>query len=334
MATVIRVDGSAPRAEGAKMLVSASGRIAGSVSGGCVEAAVAEEAQRVLADGRSRTVRFGINKNMMWDVGLSCGGAIEVYIESLEHGRPPSFAPGDVACTVVSAGEAAGARLRASARNGTWTLDESVGDARLDARILEAAGQAYADGVAAVRTIGALSVFFDPNVPEPLLIIVGAVHIAEALCAFAARAGFRVIVVDPRERLNSAERFPDAHERRVEWPEDALPRLRIDENTFVAVLTHDEKFDDPTLDYVLRRSPRYAGAIGSKKTQALRRERLLAAGISAAAVDALRAPIGLDIGADSPEEIAIAVLAEMIAARYRHSGAPLKDRADARIHAR
>ena len=333
MATVVNVDGSAPRSEGAKMLITRSGRIAGSVSGGCVEAAVAEEAQRVLESGRPAIVRYGINKNMMWDVGLSCGGAIDVYIESLQHGAPPLLEPSGVACTVIR-GERAGERLRAIERDGRWSLEGTLGDPAADARLLEAAASAYADGEAAVREAGAQSVFLDPQSPAPTLVIVGAVHIAVALCAYAANAGFRVIVVDPRERLNNAERFPSAHRLAVEWPEDALPRLRIDEETYVAVLTHDEKFDDPTLDYVLRRRPRYAGAIGSKKTQALRRERLRASGIDEAAIDALHAPIGLDIGAESPEEIAIAILAEMIAAKYRHSGAPLKDRIEARIHSR
>ena len=333
MATVIRVDGSAPRSEGAKMLVSGSGRIAGSVSGGCVESAVAEEAQRVLATGDPVVVRYGINKNMMWDVGLSCGGAIDVYIESLERGREPALEPPAVACTVIH-GASSGERLTAVRRDGVWRLDGTLGDAVADARLLETARNAYHEGAGGVRELDERSIFIDPQVPEPTLIIVGAVHIAVALCAFASTAGFRVVVVDPRERLNNAERFPSAHRLVVDWPQDALPKLRIDGETYVAVLTHDEKFDDPTLDYVLPRSPRYVGAIGSKKTQALRRERLLASGMGLAAVDALHAPIGLDIGAESPEEIAVAILGEMIAAKYRHSGAPLKDRVEAHIHSR
>lgn len=333
MATVIRVDGSAPRGEGAKMLVTRSGRIEGSVSGGCVEGAVADEAQSVLASGEAKIVRYGINKNMIWDVGLSCGGAIDVYIESLDRGRPPAFDEGVVLCTVVGGPERKGERLRAAiGADDEWHLDGSLGSGAADSDLLTAAENAAKSGASRVRSIGGFDVFIDPQVPESRLIIVGAVHIAVALCAFASRAGFSVTVVDPRERLNNAERFPDASSLVVEWPQDALPALRVDENSYIAVLTHDEKFDDPTLDFALRRSTRYVGAIGSKKTQALRRRRLIDSGMSIGSIDRLHAPIGLDIGAQTPEEIAIAILSEMIAAKYSHSGAPLKDRVDERIH--
>jgi len=333
MATVIRVDGSAPRGEGAKMLVTRSGKIEGSVSGGCVEGAVADEAQSVLANGDPKTVRYGINKNMMWDVGLSCGGAIDVYIESLERGKVPAFDEGVVLCTVVEGPDRKGERLRAAlGDDDEWRLDGSLGSVTSDEELLGSVENAAKSGASRVRNIGSYQVFIDPQIPESRLIIVGAVHIAEALCAFASRAGFSVTVVDPRERLNNRERFPDASSLVVEWPQDALPALRIDENSYVAVLTHDEKFDDPTLDFAVRRSPRYVGAIGSKKTQALRRQRLIDAGIAMGSIDRLHAPIGLDIGAETPEEIAIAILSEMIAAKYSHSGAPLKDRVDERIH--
>ena len=333
MATVIRVEGSAPRGEGAKMLVTRSGRIEGSVSGGCVEGAVTDAALSVLETGAPATIRYGIDKDMMWDVGLSCGGAIDVYVESLDAGSPPSFDEGDVLCTVVAGPDRLGVRLRARPddRDG-WRLEGSLGSPEADAELVEAAGNAAKSGASRVRSAGAYEVFVDPQMPESRLIIVGAVHIAVALCAYASRSGFTVTVVDPRDRLNNAERFPDAASLLTEWPQDVLPALRIDENAYVAVLTHDEKFDDPTLDYALRREARYVGAIGSKKTHALRRQRLIDAGIPLASIDRLHAPIGLDIGAQSPEEIAIAILAEMIAAKYSHDGAPLKDRAHQHIH--
>lgn len=332
MATVIRVEGSAPRGEGAKMLITRSGRIEGSVSGGCVEGAVAEEAIGVLASGTPVTRRYGINKNMMWDVGLSCGGAIDVFIEPLDLGPSPSFDEGAVLLTVVGGPDRLGHRLRAVAEDDEWRLDGSLGSADLDDELLAAAGKAVKSGASRVRQAGGYEVFVDPQMPESRLIIIGAVHIAVALCAFASRSGFTVTVVDPRAKLNNAERFPDAASLVVEWPQDALPALRVDENAYVAVLTHDEKFDDPTLDYALRRDTRYVGAIGSKKTHALRRSRLIDAGIPLASIDRLHAPIGLDIGAESPEEIAIAILAEMIAAKYSHDGAPLKDRVHQHIH--
>jgi len=332
MATVINVEGSAPRGEGAKMLLTRSGRIEGSVSGGCVESAVDEEAQAVLASGKPSIVRYGINRNMMWDVGLSCGGAIDVFVESLERGPLPSFEPGHVACTVVRGPAHVGERFRATLVGGAWTIEGTLGDGAADRELAQAAQSAFRAQAARVCTVGELEIFVDPQIPQPRLVIVGAVHIACALCEYAAKSGFSVTIVDPRERLNNRERFPAAHRLVVGWPQDELPALRFDEHTYVAVLTHDEKFDDPTLDLVLRRDVRYIGAIGSKKTQALRRQRLIDAGIPSESIERLRAPIGLDIGAESPEEIAIAILAEMIAAKYRHSGAPLKDREAQHIH--
>jgi xanthine dehydrogenase accessory factor len=333
MATVIRVDGSAPRGEGAKMLVTRSGRIEGSVSGGCVEGAVAQAAQEVLASGTPTVVRYGINKDMMWDVGLSCGGTIDVFIESLERGSPPLFEDDVVLCTVVSGPDRVGERTQATpSGDGLLRLRGGSGDPALDAGLIEAAHSALRSKASRVHAVGAYEVFVDPQTPQPRLVIVGAVHIAASLCEFASRSGFSVTVVDPRERLNNRERFPSAAQLVVGWPQDELPALRFDGNTYVAVLTHDDKFDDPTLDFVLRRDVRYVGAIGSKKTQTLRRRRLIDAGIPLAAIDALHAPIGLDIGAETPEEIAIAILSEMIAAKYRHGGAPLKDREAHHIH--
>ncbi len=329
-ATVIHVDGSAPRDEGATMLIGASGRIEGSVSGGCVEGAVVDEAQSVLAGGPPKIARYGINKNMMWDVGLSCGGAIDVFIERCPDAvAAPDFSRPLALCTVVRGPDRVGAKRTVpadAASSGT------TGDARLDARIDEAAREKLARGAAALVALAPYEVFVQPVLPEPRLVIVGAVHIAVALCALASAAGFRVIVIDLRERLNSAARFPAADARIVGWPEDELPALQLDENSYVAVLTHDEKFDDPTLDHVLRKPVRYVGAIGSRKTQALRRARLESAGFSAATIDAVHAPIGLDIGAQSPEEIAVAILAEMIAARHDRSGMKLKDRVEPHIH--
>ena len=333
MATVIRVDGSAPRGEGAKMLVTRTGRIEGSVSGGCVEGAVAQTAQEVLASGTPVVVRYGINKNMMWDVGLSCGGAIDVFIESLDRGLAPRFEDDAVLCTIVAGPDRVGERAQATSRgDGRLQLRGGFGDAALDAQLVEAAQSGLRSQASRVHTVGAYEVFVDPQMPQPRLVIVGAVHIATALCEFASRAGFSVTVVDPRERLNNRERFPSAAQLVVGWPQDELGSLRFDDNTYVAVLTHDEKFDDPTLDLVLRGAVRYVGAIGSKKTQSLRRQRLIDAGIPLDAIDALHAPIGLDIGAETPEEIALAILSEMIAAKYRHSGAPLKDRHAHHIH--
>jgi xanthine dehydrogenase accessory factor len=333
IATVISVDGSAPRDPGAKLLVSGDGRLEGSVSGGCVEAAVAQEARSVLDTGQPKIVRYGINKNMMWDVGLSCGGAIDVFIERLGPNIPPFDGAGATLCTIVRGPSRVGERFCVTLRKGREPSLEGDATGQFRASLIDAAAGSVAALAAQVVAIGAHHVFVDPQFAPSPMIIVGAVHIAVALCDAASNAGFSVTIVDPRARLCNRDRFPAADRLIVGWPEDELPKLDIDADTSVAVLTHDEKFDDPTLDFVLRRDVRYVGAIGSKKTQALRRARLIDAGIAPAAIDRLRAPIGLDIGANTPEEIAIAILAEMIAAKYDRSGAPLRDRAAPRIHA-
>ena len=321
-ATVIAVHGSAPRDEGATMLVTASGKVAGSVSGGCVEGAVTQEAQEVLGGAPPRVVRYGIDRDMMWDVGLSCGGTIEVLVA----GDDPRIALPErqqsVALCVVARGPHAVGRQRLVRAGGA--SDGTTGDRELDELIDDTARAALSSGSAKLHAIGEHEVFIAPLLPDPQLIIVGAVHIAVALCDLAAKAGFAVTVIDPRERLNNRERFPAAQRLAVGWPEDELERIPLDENTYVAVLTHDEKFDDPTLERVLRRPVRYVGAIGSKKTQALRRQRLEAAGFPSPVLDAVHGPIGLDIGAQSPHEIAVAILAEMIAVRHQRSGSKTK----------
>jgi xanthine dehydrogenase accessory factor len=334
LATVVRVDGSAPRGEGAKMIVAASGAIEGSVSGGCVEAAVADEARLVHEGGPSRIVRYGINRTMMWDVGLACGGAIDVLVERLPDvsllERCYAAGPNAALCTsLAGAGADAGAKAIVFADG---TMLGSLGDAAADAALAPFARAQIARGDSKAVEVAGRDVFIDVVARRDRLIIVGAVHIAVCLCEMAAQAGFSVTVIDPRERLNTRERFPDAAALLVGWPDDELSKLQLDESAYVAILTHDEKFDDPSLDIALRAQPRYVGAIGSKKTHAARRERLTAGGFSREAIDSVRAPIGLDIGAQSPEEIAVAILAEMIATKYGHSGAALRDRVEQRIH--
>jgi xanthine dehydrogenase accessory factor len=331
LATVIAVSGSAPRGEGAKMVITRDGRIAGSVSGGCVESDVAQAAHDVFASGQPAIVRYGINRNMMWDVGLSCGGAIDVLIEPLpELLPPPNPSRPSAICTVVRGPSHIGAKMMVDDSGQT---SGGLGDASVEAQAREAAQSLMSGGQSKTAALGAYEVFIDTSIPEARLVIVGAVHIAVALCEMATRAGLSVTVIDPRPALCNRDRFPAAVSLVVDWPQDALPKLVIDENTYVAVLTHDEKFDDPTLLYVLPLNPRYVGAIGSKKTQALRRQRLLEAGITSEAISRLHGPIGLDIGAQTPEEIAVAILAEMIAAKYKRSGISLRDRTGEHIHA-
>ena len=330
LATVIHVDGSAPRSEGAKMAISDSGKIAGSVSGGCVESAVAEEAAAVMRSGVPSIARYGINRNMMWDVGLSCGGAIDVFIEPLDAPLPSWPSGAGALCTVVRGPVHVGEKI-AVASDGTSA--GSFADAALQVAALAAAASQIQSGASATVPAGDYQLFIDVSIPRPQALLVGAVHIAAALAPMATHAGFAVTVVDPRPALCNRERFPGAVHLMVEWPQDALERIVLDEHTYVAVLTHDEKFDDPTLVRALPSRARYVGAIGSRTTQALRRARLIESGVAADAVDRLRGPIGLDIGARSPEEIAVAILAEMIAAKYDRVGTPLRDGGEPHIHA-
>lgn len=233
-------------------------------------------------------------------------------------------------CTVVRPPDIAG-RWAVVYPDGRTEGD--INDLDPSGRILGIARDLIARGHSKTVELGGREIFVDTNVPQPRLIIVGAVHIGAALCEMATLAGFAVTVIDPRAALNNRERFPHADQLLVGWPEDELPKLHLDSNTYVAVLTHDEKFDDPSVLLALQSRVRYIGAIGSKKTQALRRERLRSAGISDDDIARLCGPIGLDIGADSPEEIAVAILAEMIAAKYQRTGTPLHLRTEPHIHA-
>ncbi|MDQ6767132.1 MAG: XdhC family protein [Candidatus Eremiobacteraeota bacterium] len=330
LATVINVEGSAPRSEGAKMVISASGKVAGSVSGGCVESAVVEEAIAVMRGGTPTITRYGINRNMMWDVGLSCGGAIDVFVEPLKEPLPVQPGKTFAVCTIVRGPKAVGAKIVVDADG---SFQGKLPDVDAHASTIGRARQMMVAGQSKIVTAGQYEIFIDVSSPGPHAILVGAVHIAVALCQMATQAGYAVTVIDPRETLCNRERFPLARALLVAWPHDVLPTFTFDENTYVAVLTHDEKFDDPTLEHVLPTRARYVGAIGSKKTQALRRTRLLEAGLTPQTVERLRGPIGLDIGAQSPEEIAVAILAEMIAAKYQRTGMPLRDRVDPHIHA-
>lgn len=320
LATLIKVSGSAPRDEGAKMVVAEDGRIAGSVSGGCVEAAVAHEAMAVIASGTPAIAKYGINKKMMWDVGLSCGGTIEVFIEPLLSPLPEARAGTGARCTIVRGPHSIGRTMSVSA-DGLALGD--LGDAALTAAIRSQATERVSAGRSETIAYGDYEVFVDVSIAKPKAIIIGAVHIAMALCRMAAQAGFSVTVIDPRPALCNKERFPQAERLEVRWPDEALADIELDENAYVAVLAHDEKFDDPTLLRALPSRARYVGAIGSRKTQGLRRERLREAGLSPEAIGRLHGPIGLDIGAQSPEEIAVAILAEMIAAKYARKGLPL-----------
>jgi xanthine dehydrogenase accessory factor len=327
LATVVGVHRSAPRPPGAKMAVNEHGEITGAVSGGCVEGAVVEIADGVLRGGEPRLLHFGIADSEAWDVGLPCGGEIDVWVQAYAPGRFAELAAGGARAAEVTLLEGAhpGAKLLVEVDG---TSSGSLGAPELDDE-----GRRLAEELMwkeASQWEG--SMFVDVIAPAPRLILFGAVDVAASLCRLARAAGWRPYVVDPRARFATPERFPDAVEVLAAWPEAAFARLGgIDPATSIAVLTHDPKLDDAALEIALRSSARFVGAMGSRRAQAARRERLLALGMTDEELGRLAAPLGLDLGAISGEETALSILAEVVAARHGRDGGRLAA-ARGRIH--
>jgi xanthine dehydrogenase accessory factor len=303
LATVVATRRSAPRPLGSKLAVSESGELAGSVSGGCVESDVAIQATEVLASGRPRLVSYGIADEDAWEVGLPCGGEIDVFVERLE-GELPDPEAAQVAFTVVD-GERAGERWLSTNGEVTRTGLHEIEGERVFAEVLG---------------------------PAPLLLVFGAVDLAEELCRAAKGLGWRTIVTDARARFATRERIPSAGELVVAWPEEVLERFRPDDRTAVVVLTHEERWDVPAIVGALASDAFYVGAIGSRRTQERRRERLLEEGVSPEQLERLSGPAGLDLGAATPAETALSILAEILAVRAGREGRRLRASGE-RIHA-
>ncbi len=319
IATVVDVQRSAPRAPGAKMAVSDRGEIAGGVSGGCVEGAVVELAEQVMKGSGPQLVHFGIADSEAWDVGLPCGGEIDVWIERYEPGRFEEIARegGRAAEVTLLEGAAPGAKLLVEADG---ARSGSLGAPELDDEAVRAAGELLWTDASERR--GPL--FIDVVAPAPRLVLFGAVDIAAPLCTLALATGWRPYVVDPRERFATPERFPDALEVIASWPDEAFARLGgIDPATSIVVLTHDPKLDDAALTIALRSPAGFVGAMGSRRAQAARRERLVSAGLGEEELERLSAPVGLNLGAIGREETALSILAEVVAARHGRDGGRL-----------
>jgi xanthine dehydrogenase accessory factor len=316
IATVVQAYGSAPRRPGAKMAIAEDGEFVGSVSGGCVENDVVEHAKQVLEEDHPRLVPYGISDEMAFNVGLACGGQIEVFIQPFGRAFPTEK---PVAFAYVVDGEGQGNGLlawefgkhRGSLGHGDAFDDRVAGDAIAKLREGHPGQLRYDDA-----PDGPLRVFVDTYPAQPTIVIFGGVHIGVALAQLAkAAGGFRVVVVDARGAWATPERFSSADEIHVMHADDYLRQHPLHGNAYVAVLSHDPKLDDPALFGALQSDARFIGAIGSPKTQRERRERLKAAGISEEQLTRLHGPIGLDIGAQSPEEIGVAILAQIIAAK-------------------
>lgn len=298
LATVLETWGSAPRQPGSQLAVSAAGEIMGSVSGGCVEGAVVTEAQEAMVDGRSRILTFGVSDDTAFAVGLACGGTIRVLVEPVGNG--PEALPEAMLADLVAA-RAAREPVAAELRPEGWTrrLLRPGQDAAADARFRTDRSGMEEDGR-----------FLCIHNPPLRLAVIGAVHIAQALLPMARLAGYDAVLIDPRGAFASASRFPG--ETLVEdWPDEALAALAPDARTAIVTLTHDPKLDDPAIRVALRSGCFYLGCLGSKKTHARRVERLQAAGFTEAEMARIHAPVGLDIGARTPAEIAVSVLAQI-----------------------
>ena len=296
LATVVDTWGSSPRPLGSKMVVSSSGKMAGSVSNGCIEGAVFEEAQKVLKEGRGRLVPYGVADDVAFEVGLACGGHVEVMIQPLtpQHLRLVELIEAERP-----------AELRTNLETGEVRLKEGSPDRDQPAR----------DG----------DWFVEPHRRAPHMVIVGAIHIAIPLHRLAKLMGYRVTVVDARAKFATRERFPEADEVIVAWPDEALSKIVLDRSTVVVILTHDPKFDLPALRSVVGKDVRYIGAIGSRKTNQNRFDALRKEGFTDEQLGAVHGPIGLDLGGRGAEETALAIMAEVTAVRYGATGGTLKE---------
>jgi xanthine dehydrogenase accessory factor len=304
LATVVATRRSAPRPVGSKLAVSERAELAGSVSGGCVESDVVLAAQEVLGGGGPRLVTYGITDEMAFGVGLPCGGEIDVFVEELREEERP-----DVTLTVV-AGDGVGERLR---------------DPELE-RAARLRGRGHA------LELEGRMIFADVQAPPPRLFVYGAVDTAEALCRAAKLLGWGTVVADARGSFATPERIPSADELLLLWPDEALAEVQPDFDTAVLVLTHDDKFDLPLLEAALRTDAFYIGALGSRRNQERRRGLLLERGVGEEDLDRIAGPSGLDIGADTPAETALSMLAEILAVRAGRAGGRLKE-SPHRIHA-
>jgi xanthine dehydrogenase accessory factor len=296
LATVVETWGSSPRPLGSKMIVTRSGKMAGSVSNGCIEGAVFEEAQKVLETGKPKVAAFGVADDVAFEVGLACGGHIEVFVQPLTpvHRKLIEMLDRDEAATLRTNLESGENELLRGAPSGSEL--------------------AHRDG----------DVFVEPFRRPAHLVIVGAIHIAIPLHRLAKLMGYRVTVVDARAKFATRERFPEADELIVAWPDEAMAKIPVDNSTYVVILTHDPKFDLPALRSVLRKPAGYIGAIGSRKTNQNRFDKLRGEGFTEEELSRVHGPIGLDLGSRGAEETALGILAEVTAERFGGSGASMR----------
>jgi xanthine dehydrogenase accessory factor len=359
LATVVRTFRSAPRDPGAALAVSAEGEVIGSVSGGCVEGAVYELSLDVCESGDPVLQTYGVSDNDAFAVGLTCGGILDIFVEPIDKARFPEL--GEIASAVERGEPVAVATViagpgRIGARRVIWAGDGGgqsaaadgwhVGSSgtlgsgeRLDQAVDDDARGMLAQGLTGIRRYGEhgerrgdeLSVFVNSFAPPPRMLVFGAIDFAAAVARVGKFLGYHVTVCDARKVFATPARFPDADEVVVEWPHRFLAGTSVDARTVICVLTHDPKFDVPLLEVALRTPAGYIGAMGSRRTHEDRLDRLREVGLTDDELARLRSPIGLDLGARTPEETAVSIAAELIQLRWGGTGTPLTD-TEGRIH--
>ena len=298
LATVVETWGSAPRQAGSQLVISGAGDIMGSVSGGCVEGAVVLEAMECISDGRPRVLTYGVSDNEAFAVGLACGGTIRILVDPVAQ---TGLAVGVLEELVGARAEGRPMALVSRLDGPLRVLMAAGADAAVDARLRSDRSGMEEDGR-----------FIAVHNPPLRLIVVGAVHIAQPLMTMARACGYAPVLIDPRESFGAAARFP-GETILHDWPDEALASLAPDTRTAIVTLTHDPKLDDPAIRVALASPVFYLGCLGSSRTHAKRVERLTAAGFSAGEIGRIHAPVGLDIGAKSPAEIAVSIMAQITA---------------------
>lgn len=319
IATVVSTWGSSPRPAGSVMAVTRDLQIAGSVSAGCVETEVIDQALQVLIEGRPKMLSFGVSDENAWSVGLSCGGRIRVWLESLSHllSEPSRAAVWQKFFSALGEDKSVVwiAFLQPKYQHYLLYADGTVESASgsLDGHLRKTALHALSVETSQLVTLGEQTVFLQVFPEKPRLLIIGANHIALPLIAYARELGFRTIVIDPRGVFANADRFPVKPDKIYwQWPREALSEINLSEFTYAVLLSHDPKIDDPALEILLDSPVAYIGALGSQRTQAQRLERIRSAGKSAQAVQRIKGPVGLPLGGRSPAEIALSIMAEII----------------------
>ncbi len=323
LATVLQTWGSSPRQVGAKLALTASAQVSGSVSGGCVEGAVIETGFSVIKTDQPQLLHFGVANETAWEVGLACGGSIDVFVQRLDftlytaiHTALQSDRSSVIVTVIRGPIDLLG---RSMIVNDAGEVNGTLG-AEVDRDALEAASVVLRAGQSQRQALSdSVELFFDVLAPAPEVIAVGGVHIAIALTQIAKVMGYRTTVVDPRGAFGTEARFPHVDRLIQAWPDEGLGQINLSGLSAVAVLTHDPKLDDPALKIALPSAAFYVGALGSPTTQAQRRVRLHAAGLSAELLDRLHSPIGLEIGSHTPEEIALSIMAQIVACRNQRT---------------